>query len=117
MVDDFDQAIIEVALRVAEALVGLLEEGVKLDVDRHHLFHIGFFEQADDRLIALVVGRIDHQVVTRPVHLECAGDFFKRAVGCRQVHAGEIVDHDHEPLDDVLKEEEPVEFLLGEQAR
>ncbi len=37
VVDDFDQAVVEVALRIAEPLVSFLKEGIKVLVDSHHL--------------------------------------------------------------------------------
>ena len=63
VIDDFNQAVIEVSLRVAKLLVGLLEERVEAFVDSDNLCGVEGGPHLDKGRVAFIVGRGDRQLI------------------------------------------------------
>ncbi len=103
MIDDGDEPVVEVRVRVAELLVGLLEQRVVAAVERRERVHVDPFGERDQGFVTGVVRRCDAQRVVVAVDDELAGNGLHRSLLHRQPITREVVDRDDDASDEALR--------------
>ena len=110
MVDDLDEPIIEIRVRVAESFIGRLEQGVESLVGVVHGIDVRVVDLCDPRVVARVARDAEHDcIVTIGVRVERFLQLPDRANLVCDLAARQVVDRRDEPVDHSLAHEQRLE--------
>src|SRR5882672_1434817 len=112
MIDHFDQAIVEVSLRIAELRVRLLEQRIVVHINPGHSLRIDTLSEPYIQAVAGIVGGTQRHDVTLPRSQDRYSRRLERQQPGGELPARQVVYGDDEMTDQVFRQQDVVEAGL-----